>query len=293
MRGRLLTVLLLACLLAAGAALAAGGCGKKKAQPELDSLAPSSGEAGIEATIGGRNLGSSQGKGTLRFGDKQPEIKSWSDTSITFKVPSDLKEGEYEVVVETEAGKSNALSFRLSVEPAPKKVPQIASIQPSSGASGVQVTIYGKDFGASRGSSKVHLGPVEFEVTSWSDAKITVKVPPAMGAGDYKVSVETAEGTSNSIDFQVTAAEDAEQARQLAIHDYMVAQGINPGDWMYKQGKKSASDPTWYLYVYQRFEGMANTLFLLREMSGRWVVVASGVEDFDPQAHGAPADLKF
>ena len=295
MRRRLLMVLALACLLAAGLALAAGGCGKKKALPELDSMAPSNGEAGTEVTISGKNFGSSQGKGTVRFGDKQPEVNSWSDTSIAFKVPSGLSEGEYDVVVETEAGKSNTLVFKLGVEPAPKKTPQIASIQPASGASGAQVTIYGKDFGASRGSSKVHLGPVQFDVISWSDAKLTVKVPPGMGAGDYEVTVETADGTSNAIDFQVTAAEDPEQARQLAIHDYLVAQGINPGEWVYKQNKKSASDPTWYLYDYQRFEGMAHTLFLLHQVSGKWVVVASGDEasDFNPQAYGAPADLKF
>ncbi len=293
MRGKILIAAALLCCLTLAMALAAGGCGKSKAKPELTSMAPSTGEAGQEVTLNGKDFGSSQGDSRLSFGDKQPEVKSWSDTAIVFKVPSDLKEGEYEVKVKTSAGESNALMFKLTVEPAPKKVPKINTIQPAVGASGAQVTIYGSNFGTARGNSKVHLGPVQFEVVSWSDSKLTVKVPPSMGAGDYKVSVETSEGTSNEMDFKVTASEDPEQARQLAIHDYLVAEGINPGDWVYKQSKKSASDPTWYLYLYQRFEGMAHTQFLLHEVSGKWIVVASGEDDFNPQAHGAPADLKF
>ncbi len=256
-------------------------------------MGPSTGEAGTEATIKGSNFGASQGSGVVRFGEKQVEVKSWSDGEIVFKVPSDTAEGEYEVRVKTDAGESNAIVFKLTAAPKPEAKPQITSILPASGSSGTQVYIYGSGFGASRGSGKVHLGPVQFEVVSWSDAKISAKVPPSMGAGEYKVTVETGAGTSNPIDFQVTQAEDPEQARQLAIHDYLVAQGINPGEWVYKQNKKSASDPTWYLYDYQRFEGMAHTQFLLHEVSGKWIVVASGGDDFNPQAHGAPADLKF
>jgi len=258
-------------------------------------MGPSTGEPGTEVTIKGSNFGSAQGSGVVMFGDRQAEVKSWSDGEVAFIAPSDLPEGEYEVRVKTDAGESNALIFKLTAKAAPQTKPTISSILPASGPSGTQVNIYGSGFGASRGSGKVHLGPVQFEVVSWSDSQLKVKVPPGMGAGEYKVSVETSAGVSNEIDFQVTAAEDPEQARQLAIHDYLVAQGINPGEWVYKQNKKSASDPTWYLYDYQRFEGMAHTLFLLHQVSGRWVVVASGDEasGFNPQAYGAPEDLKF
>ena len=36
---------------------------------------------------------------------------------------------------------------------------------------------------------------------------------------------------------------------------------------------------------------MAHTQYLLHKVNGTWTVVASGGDDFNPQAYGAPADL--
>jgi hypothetical protein len=130
-------------------------------------------------------------------------------------------------------------------------------------------------------------------MVSWSDTKISVKVPPAMGVGQYEVTVQNANGTSNAIQFVITAQVDPSQAQEQALYEYALSQGINPADYVFVQDKTSQSDPGWALYDFQRFEGMGHLFFLLQGSGNQWKVVASGGDDFNPQAYGAPADLKF
>ena len=79
--------------------------------------------------------------------------------------------------------------------------PDIASIAPSSGRIGNEVTISGCDFGSSQGSSSVSFGAVQATgYNSWSDTQIKVLVP-SISQGLYQVTVTTPAGTSNGVSF--------------------------------------------------------------------------------------------
>ncbi len=286
-------VTVLTLVLAAAAALALAGCGKKApAPPTLSSLTPASQTAGGKITLAGSGFGNTQGEGKVRVGLEAASVESWSSSSIVIVVPPGLQPGAYQVSVTTSGGASGSLPLQVSSDPAPPP-PHIASLQPASGPPDTRVTIFGSGFGAAQGGGRVNMGTAQMVVSSWSDHRLEVSVPPAMGAGQYQVTVANPNGTSNEMAFMVTARVEDRQLQEQAVSEDMNRNGINPGEWVFQQAKTSAGDPAWALLDYQRFEGMAHTQYLLHKVGGAWTVVASGGDDFDPQAHGAPADLRF
>jgi hypothetical protein len=86
----------------------------------------------------------------------------------------------------------DTVTFRTS--PSPK--PVVASVSPSSGSPGTQVTVTGSNYGASQGSSTVTVGGVKADVVSWSNTKIVIIVPEGTQGG--AVVVTTAQGGSNT-----------------------------------------------------------------------------------------------
>jgi uncharacterized protein (TIGR03437 family) len=71
---------------------------------------------------------------------------------------------------------------------------------------GVYVTLFGRNFGANRGSSRVTAGGGEASAYPlWTDAKITFQLGPAARTGD--ITVATANGTSNPAPFTVRDGE--------------------------------------------------------------------------------------
>jgi photosystem II stability/assembly factor-like uncharacterized protein len=75
--------------------------------------------------------------------------------------------------------------------------PDVVSISPDMGPEGSEVTVKGCDFGATQGTSYVSFGAVAAtEYISWSDSQVVVKVPAGI-TSPAKVTVTTAEGTSN------------------------------------------------------------------------------------------------
>lgn len=76
----------------------------------------------------------------------------------------------------------------------------ISSIRPTSGIAGTPVTINGKKFGATQGSSFVSFGSTHASIKSWSDTQIVV-VTPSRSVGTVQLKVNTSLGTSNSVTF--------------------------------------------------------------------------------------------
>jgi photosystem II stability/assembly factor-like uncharacterized protein len=76
--------------------------------------------------------------------------------------------------------------------------PVISKLSPSSGYVRRVVTLTGRGFGATRGKGFVKFGPrkVGFYI-DWSDTRIRVMVPVSTPKGAVKVTVATANGTSN------------------------------------------------------------------------------------------------
>ena len=106
-RAVLVTLVLVALL-----ALAAG-CGASK--PVVKSVAPKKGFQLTGFKITGTSFGATQGKSTVHLGSKTVKAASWSATSITAGVPSDMTGGTYGITVTTSGGVSNKVSF--TVEP--------------------------------------------------------------------------------------------------------------------------------------------------------------------------------
>jgi glycosidase len=77
--------------------------------PELGSLGPFLAPPGLTATVGGDGFGSSPGE--VLVGSTAATVQSWSDSSVTFTVPSVLP-GNYNITVQTNGGAvSSALPF--------------------------------------------------------------------------------------------------------------------------------------------------------------------------------------
>jgi hypothetical protein len=180
---------------------------------------------------------------------------------------------------------------------------RIYNLSPTEGEVGSVVTINGTGFGDSReNDSFVSFGDKKaVEYTSWSDSQIKCKVPSGIyGTVDVTVTHIFHDwnilGThlilkikSNSKPFQIDSRPEQEQA----IRDWMLSHGLDPDGWVYKAHVTSASDPSWALYDYQRFEGMAHMWFLLHFTGGAWQIVYAQDDAFDPTDYGAPADLHF
>ena len=81
------------------------------ALPEVGSIGPTTGQAGIRVTIAGRNFGATQGTGSVKFGTTTATINSWSDKQIVATVPS-VTNGNYNVTVTNNGGSvSNGIQF--------------------------------------------------------------------------------------------------------------------------------------------------------------------------------------
>src|ERR1700680_2062152 len=83
--------------------------------------------------------------------------------------------------------------------------PSITSLSPTSGAVGASVTITGKNFGSTQGSSTVKFNATTATtITTWSATSIVATVPPGATTGNLVVTVS---GTaSNGVSFTVVAA---------------------------------------------------------------------------------------
>ena len=82
--------------------------------------------------------------------------------------------------------------------------PGVGGIYPGSGRRGTLVTISGAGFGATRAGGALQFGGKPFTTyKSWSDERITCRVPRTAERGVVGVTVATALGTSNAVDFRV------------------------------------------------------------------------------------------
>jgi hypothetical protein len=186
------------------------------------------------------------------------------------------------------------------------KAPSVTSISPSSGEAGTEVVIRGTDFGESQGNGKVEFGDMTADVSEWSNTEIKAKVPSEVETGDYEVKVVAEGGTSEGVDFEVKAAEkkkeekktEKHQTKLQLIEDYCDAnnisrKGVAGQTLSISFYASSRSDPSWELWDMPYGEGDDIRFFLLHEEDGQWNVVATGMNDFNPQASGAPADLEI
>jgi hypothetical protein len=81
-----------------------------------------------------------------------------------------------------------------------KPKPEIASLDPTSGAIGVPVTVTGKNLATAQ---SVSFGNISSPVATKTETSVVTVVPPGLTPGDLTVTVKTDGGTSNTLDFTV------------------------------------------------------------------------------------------
>ena len=197
----------------------------------LSSISPVSGEPGTNITIYGTNL--DYLNNTVYFGS-QPvaSVPSSNGSSLTVTIPGGVLPGGVGVYVTNSRGTSNTLTFTViasysacnypytygtynatSYCPPNVNAPYIAYLNPTSGAVGSMVTVYGSGFSPT--GNTVHFGGGVITGLNSTDGRtLSFIVPSSLSGyssqvvtiGSYNVSVSSFRGqTSNAVPFNVTS----------------------------------------------------------------------------------------
>ncbi|HMD69819.1 MAG TPA: IPT/TIG domain-containing protein [Bryobacteraceae bacterium] len=162
--------------------------------PNILTVTPTIGAPGDTVTIAGSHFGAAQGSGQVWLGTAAGVVQSWSDTQIVAQVGAGAASGNAQVL--QNGVMSNAVAFTVNT-------PQIASISPTSGASGTLVTFTGSGFGASQGN--VTLGSMAGQVQQWNDTQVTASVASSSVSGIARI--QRSDGLwSNALGFTVPVA---------------------------------------------------------------------------------------
>jgi Protein of unknown function (DUF4038)/IPT/TIG domain/Putative collagen-binding domain of a collagenase len=167
--------------------------------PTITGLNPSSGAIGTAVTIAGANFGAAQAGGTVTFSGIPAVPTSWSATTIVAAVPAGATTGN--VVVTVGGRGSNGANFTV-----PSTVPTIATLIPTSGVAGTQVTITGSNFGPVQGGRSVTFNGIAATPTSWSNTSIVAPVPAGATTGNVVVTIGSR--ASNGVGFVVSTGTD-------------------------------------------------------------------------------------
>ncbi len=206
--------------------------------PEIESIFPSVGSPGDIIVIKGKNFGDVRDMSYVEFSGSKVTASSyisWEDEQIKLILPSNVQDGLVVVGVKNQRSKpalfANEVDIPVPVtETVQSTKPVISSLSSNKLAVGALLTIYGNNFGTSRGQSKVYfscdydralssaafitktllsnnlISASEFEgdYEYWTNNEIRVRVPD--GATSGIVLVDTGREKSESINFTVTAA---------------------------------------------------------------------------------------
>ena len=211
---------------------------KTKAVPEIESLNPPVGSPGDVVVIKGKNFGDVRDMSYVEFAGSKLTASSyisWQDDSIKLVLPSNVQDGL--VVVGVKNQRSKPVLFANEVDiPVPVTEtftitkPVISSLSATKLAVGSLLTIYGNNFGASRGQSKVcftsdyekavstasyvstlllmsntvEASDFDEDYEYWNNNEIRVRVPD--GAYSGVVFVDTGREKSDPLDFTVLPA---------------------------------------------------------------------------------------
>jgi hypothetical protein len=197
--------------------------------PLITSLSTNSGIAGDSITVTGTSFGADRGASTISFNGLTATPASWSDTSIVVPVPPDASTGP--VIVAVNGASSNGVNFTVvSLTP-----PFISLLSPNAGAEGTPVTITGSNFGASQNGGSVAFNGIPTAVNTWSDAAISLVVPPGATTGNVVVT-RGGGAVSNGVLFGVPPVISAISPGRGGIDAGVVITGskfgVSPGDAM-------------------------------------------------------------
>ena len=151
--------------------------------PVLSAVNPPASQINGTVTLTGTGFGLSQNDSQVAVRGVAASIGSWSDTAITFYVPSNVSTGTAPLTVAVGGVTSNSMSFTVL------EALTVTGYSPTSGPAGTSVTIYGSGFGPTQSTSVVDFWGTPANVTSWSDTQIVATVPAGAPSGPIQVHV--------------------------------------------------------------------------------------------------------
>lgn len=175
-----------------------------KIAPGLCSINPGSGRSGLDTlSLKGANLGNSPATGLINFGGQNlnQTVTAWTPGSIDGVKTPNIQPGPTSVSVSVNGTKSNSVIFQVQ-DLNQSDQPFIQSVDPVSATPGSYLTVFGRGFGANRGSKIVKFklannntyeGSFDFPATCggglWSDTQFVVKIPSDLPAGPATISL--------------------------------------------------------------------------------------------------------
>ncbi len=211
---------------------------RNKPVPEIEAIVPPVGSPGDVVVIKGKNFGDVRDMSYVEFAGSKLTASSyisWSDDTIKLVLPSNIQDGLVVVGVNNQRSKPALFANEVDIPvPITKSFqttkPVISSLSSSKLSIGSLLTIYGNNFGASRGQSKVCFtsdydkavsgasfitsttlnsntvcaSEFDDDYEYWNNNEIRVRVPD--GAYTGVVFVDTGREKSDSVEFTVTAS---------------------------------------------------------------------------------------
>ena len=206
--------------------------------PEIESINPPVGAPGDVVVIRGKNFGDVRDMSYVEFAGSKLTASSyisWQDDTIKLVLPSNIQDGLVVVGVKNQRSKPALFANEVDI-PVPitesfqTTKPVISSLSSNKLNVGSLLTIYGNNFGASRGQSKVYftsdydkaVSGTEYTTSAlltsnmipasefdddyeyWNNNEIRVRVPD--GAYSGVVLVDTGREKSDPVDFTVVSS---------------------------------------------------------------------------------------
>lgn len=201
---------------------AAGATSSSSPLAAVMSLSTYAAPPGSTVTIAGSGFGATMRDSWVTCCGARASAIAWSDTSVTFRVPTGARLAGYVGVV-VGGVTSNGLYFT------PFAPPRLDEITPRDGAAGTVVTFSGSGFGDDQRDGWVSFAGAPGQVVSWSDAEIRVLVPRDAIAGYAGV---VAHGlSSNGVFFAPYGhpAIESVSSAHLVVGETLVIDGRNFG----------------------------------------------------------------
>jgi hypothetical protein len=164
--------------------------------PVLERIEPTSGPTGTLVQLVGRAF---DGSTRAFLGMRECEVVQRLPNRWTIRIPANGTTAP--IFLRNTSGQSTAFPFTITAAPPP---PTVERFDPTSGAPGSQVTIYGQNFSTRLTENLVSLGQIPLVVRQATPFALTVIVPDGAVSGPFSVRVGAAGTATSATPFDVT-----------------------------------------------------------------------------------------
>lgn len=152
---------------------------------------------------------------SVLIGGTSVPVTNVSDTSVSFTVTNAIAPGTYAVTASGSLGTSNAMSLTIL----PTATPVLTDVSPAvlvNRSLPQTLTLTGSDMNC---VTSVQVGAMSPAILSQTSSSLTISFPSGLTLGSYQVTVDSSQGTSNAVAFDVVGSHPS----------VLVASGLHPG----------------------------------------------------------------